>query len=343
MTVVAVGEVLLRLGAPGRERLLQSPRLDVYVGGAEANVLAALAAEGIATRLVSALPPGALGDAALGELRRAGVDVASVRRGEGRMGLYFVEAGAGPRPTRVVYDRADSAFARLDPAELCWPQLLAGATWFHVTGITPALSERAAVMACAGARAARAAGCTVSVDFNHRAALWRWGRSPHAVMPDLLAEADIAIAGREDIPRMLGLPVEEQPGEETVDRAAFARLADAVLERFPRLTAVAITLRESLTASHNRWSALLRTRRETLHSRRWEVTEMIDRIGAGDAFTAGLLYTYLTAGRDAHQRALDFATAASCLKHTIPGDMNRVSAHEVEALLAGDGSGRVQR
>jgi 2-dehydro-3-deoxygluconokinase len=343
MTVVALGELLLRLKSPGHERLLQSAMLEATIGGAEANVVEALAADGIPTAFVSVVPEGPLGDAALSELRRFGVDVSRVLRTPGRLGTYYLEAGAGQRPPRVVYDRADSTMAKADPSSFAWKQLLAGARWLHVSGITPAISEAAARVTLDAVTAARAAGLGVSVDFNHRAGLWQWGKNPADVMPDILSAATVAIAGREDIQKMLDIPLPGESEGREPDLQAFEQLASVVLDRFPSLTSVAITLRESESASRNGWSALMRTRTATYRSRRWEITDMVDRIGAGDAFAAGLVYGMLTYGVGQLPRALEFATAASCLKHTIPGDVNRVRAAEVEALLAGDGTGRVQR
>jgi 2-dehydro-3-deoxygluconokinase len=343
MTVVALGELLLRLKSPGYERLLQSAVLEATIGGAEANVVEALAAEGIPSAFVSAVPDGPLGDAALAELRRFGVDVSRVRRMPGRLGTYYLEAGAGQRPPRVIYDRADSTMARAEPSIFDWPSVLSGARWLHVSGITPAISASAARVTLDAVQAARGAGITVSVDFNHRAALWKWGKAPAEVMPDIVDCASIVIAGREDIQKMLDMPLSGGSDGRAPDLDAFEQLAGRVLERFPALQSVAITLRESESASRNAWSAMLRTRSGTSRSRRWEITEMVDRIGAGDAFAAGLIYGMLTYGPDQSARALEFATAASCLKHTIPGDVNRVRAAEVEALLAGDGTGRVQR
>ena len=343
MTVLALGELLLRLKTPGHERLLQSPMLEATIGGAEANVVAALAGDGVPTGFISAVPDGPLGDAALAELRRFGVDVSRVLRRPGRLGVYYLEAGAGQRPARVVYDRADSVMACADPSSFDWAKLLNGARWLHVSGITPAVSASAAEVTLDAVRAARDAGLTVSVDFNHRASLWKWGKAPTDVMPEILRHAHIGIAGREDIQTMLGLPLEGASASSEPDIEAFAALANTVLEKFPQLDLQVITLRESETASRNAWSALARTRKETLRSRRWEITDMVDRIGAGDAFSAGFIYGLLRYGRDEVARALEFATAASCLKHTIPGDVNRVRAPEVEALLAGHGGGRVGR
>ena len=342
MTVVALGELLLRLKSPGHERLLQSAMFEATIGGAEANVLEALAVDNIPTAYISAVPDGPLGDAALAELRRFGVDVSRVLRVPGRLGTYYLEAGVGHRPARVIYDRADSTMARAEPTAFDWPALLAGTSWLHVSGVTPAISATAAKVTLDAVQAARTAGIGVSVDFNHRAALWQWGRPATDVMPDIVSCATIAIAGREDIQKMLGMPL---PGraDGAPDMEAFDQLGGTVLERFPSLEAVAITLRESESASRHAWWALLRTRSGTHRSRRWEIVDVVDRIGAGDAFAAGLLYALRTYGAKEYASALEFATAASCLKHTIPGDVNRVRASEVEALLAGDAGGRVQR
>ena len=343
MTVLALGELLLRLKAPGHERLLQTQTLEAIVGGAEANVVSALAADGIAAAFVSAVPAGVLGDAALGELRRFGVDVSRVLRVPGRLGLYYLEAGAGHRPPRVLYDREGSAMAIASAKDFDWTLLLRGVRWLHVSGITPAISASAARIATDAVRAARLAGLTVSVDFNHRAALWNWGASPSDVMPGILEHATIAIAGREDIQNMLGMPLPPSASARALDIDAFDVLASHVLERFPLMRMQAITIRESRSASRNGWSALLRTRDASYRSRRWDIEDLVDRMGAGDAFAAGLIHALVTAGEGDLQHALDFATAASCLKHTIPGDVNRVRAAEVEALLAGDETGRVQR
>jgi 2-dehydro-3-deoxygluconokinase len=353
-TVVALGEVLLRLKSPGHERLLQTPLLEATFGGAEANVVMSLAGFGVPTALASVLPEGPLGDAAVAELRRAGVDARHVRRpAGGRVGVYYLEAGAAQRPARVLYDRAGSAFAEADPAAFDWDALFAGAGWFHVSGITPAVSASAAALCRAAVAAARARGVTVSCDYNYRAKLWQWGRPAPAVMREILPHVDVGIAGREDCQQVLGIaaPTEvpaDLPGGGP-NPAHYEALAARVLAAFPSLKMQVITLRESVSASRNGWSACALDRTgdgptgETrfVTSRRYEITDMVDRVGAGDAFAAGLIHGLVT-----HQdlaRALEFATAASCLKHSIPGDVNRVTVAEVEALVEGQGSGRVQR
>ena len=342
MTVVALGELLLRLKAPGHERLLQSDALEASIGGPEANVISALASDGVASSFISTVPPGPLGDAAITELRRFGVDVSRVSRGPGRLGLYYLEAGAGPRPARVVYDRERTSLSIAEPSTFDWPRLLEGEQRLHVSGITPALSATSAQITLEAVRCAREMGLIVSVDFNYRPALWRWGRAPTEIMPDIIAEAHIGIAGRDDIQKMLGIPLGGDSRAREPDVESFVALAAEVLKRFPRLEMQVITLRETVSASHNFWSAILCTREAIHRSRRWEIADIVDHLGARDAFSAGLLYALATYG-DKHQHALEFATAASCLKHTIPGDVNRVRASEVEALLASDKTGRARR
>lgn len=339
--VVAFGEVLLRLKAPGHERLLQSAALEATFGGAEANTAASLAGFGVPASLVTALPGNAVGDAAVAALRGLGLDTSGIARRGDRVGIYFLEAGAAQRPSRVVYDRAASSLATAPRGTFDWPALLEGAAWFHFSGITPAVSATAAELCLDAVRAARAAGVTVSCDFNHRAALWRWGRGAPEVMRGLMEHVDVGIAGREDIQKMLGIPFEGGEGPDGVDPAAYRALAERVLDAFPGMRALAITLRESHSASRNGWGAVLRSREGFHASRRYEVTDIVDRVGAGDAFSAGLIHGLMAGGDDA--RALEFAAAAGCLKHTIPGDVNRVSAAEVQALADGEGSGRVQR
>jgi 2-dehydro-3-deoxygluconokinase len=339
MTVVALGEMLLRLKSPSHERLLQSHVLEARIGGSEANVICALANDGVAAAFVSVVPHGPLGDAAIAELRHFGVDVSRVARGPGRLGINYLEAGAGHRPHRAVYDRDGSALAIADPGSFDWPTLLNDAKWLHVSGVTPALSESASQVTLDAVRHAREVDIKVCVDFNHRSALWRWGKPPTEVMPAIVAEANVAVAGREDIQKMLGIPLGGDAKAKEPDVESYHALAAAVLKRFPKLEMVVIALRESITASHHHWSAILCTREAIHRSRRYEITDMVDRIGVGDAFSAGLLYAFAKYGNNRYQHALEFATAAACLKHTIPGDVNRVRASEVEVLLAGDKNG----
>jgi 2-dehydro-3-deoxygluconokinase len=342
--VVALGEILLRLKSPGHERLFQTPVLEATFGGAEANVVMSLAGFGVPAAMATVLPEGPLGDAAVAELRRGGVDTRQVVRQGDRLGVYYLETGAAHRPSRVIYDRAGSAFATAGPQAFDWDAVFAGAGWFHVSGITPAVSASAARLCLAAATAARARGLTVSCDYNYRATLWRYGSSAPEVMRDIMHHVDVGIAGREDCQRVLGVPSPACPADLPdggPNPEHYRALAERTLAEFPSLQVQVITLRESHSASRNGWSACLFDGTRFVTSRRYEITDMVDRVGAGDAFSAGFLYG-LQAYPDA-AAALEFATAASCLKHSIPGDVNRVTVAEVEALLYGDGGGRVQR
>src|SRR5690606_27922117 len=294
------------------------------------NVAVSLACFGLDTEFVTAVPDNDVGAAAIAELRRFGVGTRGiVRRGE-RLGLYFLEAGADHRPSKVVYDRDGSSIATAPQDTFDWNALLDGAAWLHVSGITPALTESAAALTLAACRAAKARGVTVSCDCNYRGKLWRYGKRPVDVMPNLVQHVDLLLASREDCEKCLGIA--PAAGAQTAEA-----LTAAVLERCPKLTAVALTLRESQSADRGAWSACLRDAASFCMSRRYELANIVDRVGGGDAFAAGLIYGW-QAYAD-RSRALEFAVAAGCLKHTIPGDFNRVSVAEVEALLEGSGGG----
>ncbi|HET9983443.1 MAG TPA: sugar kinase [Longimicrobiales bacterium] len=339
--VVTFGEVMLRLKSPGAERLFQSPELEATFGGAEANVAVSLANYGHDACFVTALPATPVADAALAELRGLGVDTRFVRRQGERIGIYFLEGGANQRPSRVTYDRSGSAIASAKPGDFDWDRILDGAAWFHVSGVTPAISRTAAELSIEAARRARELGLTVSIDYNYRKNLWRWGKSAPEVMPELVRYAHVGIANEEDCQNALGIEAEGDVASGTLDVDRYRALAERVLERFPNLEKQVVTLRESRSADANGWSAVLHDRRDSFHSRAYEITDIVDRVGAGDSFAGGLIHGLLASGDDA--RALEFATAASCLKHSIPGDYNRVGIAEVEALMKGEGSGRVQR
>ncbi len=344
--VVTFGEIMLRLSPPGFERFLQSAEFGATFGGGEANVAVSLAQFGLRSRFVTVLPEAnPLATALVSELRSFGVDTEAIRFMSGRLGLYFVEAGASQRPSRVLYDRARSAVALAAADAIDWPQVLGDATWFHTTGITPAISETAAEASLRALRAAREAGVTTSCDLNYRKNLWKWGKSADEVMPELMKLTDICIANEEDCQKALGINAGIDPDKHVesgqLDRESYRALAEKVLEAFPELKAIAITLRESKSASHNGWSACLHTRKEFLLSRHYEITHIVDRVGSGDSFAAGLIFGMATQKSAAD--ALEFAVASSCLKHSIPGDFNRLSVAEVEGLLTGGGSGRVQR
>ena len=327
-TIVCFGELLLRLGAPGRQMLLQSPVLDVHVGGAEANVAVSLARFGHDARMVGEVADNALGEAALGELRRHRVDTRAVQQATGRMGLYFLTPGAIQRPSEVLYDRADSAFARVGGGTHDWPALLAGADWLHVSGVTPALGQRAAEGVLAAVRAARAAGTKVSFDGNFRPKLWEaWGGDAPTILRALMAEADLLFASHRDLQVVLGLEFPQATPQER-----FAAGAAEAFRAFPHLRQMAATVRVQRSVDHHVISGITALRDGALHTTAArDVSPIVDRIGTGDAFAAGVLHDGLT-GLSA-QEALDFGVAAACLKHSLPGDFNLVGADDVRALL----------
>lgn len=339
---VTFGEIMLRLAPPGFERFLQSPQFVATFGGGEANVAVALASLGMPASYVTVLPNGnPMADAAIGELRRFGVDTTRIVRGKGRLGIYFLEAGANQRASKVVYDRADSAIALAKPGDINWDQALDGAGWFHVTGITPAISAGAAALALESVQKAQAKGITVSCDLNYRKNLWKWGKTAVEVMRELIKSVDIAIANEEDVQMALGIQVDVDVHSGQLDHAQYQKLSDKVLAEYRNLKAIAISLRESRSASHNGWAACLNDREKFMVSRKYEITHIVDRVGGGDSFAGGLIYGWQNLPN--HQDALEFAVAASCLKHSIMGDFYRCTVDEVKALLKGDGSGRVQR
>ncbi len=340
--IASFGEVMLRLSPPGFERLLQSPQFQASFGGGEANVAVALAQFGAKARFLTILPrSNPIADAFTGELRRFGVDAGHLVHGPGRMGIYFVEPGANQRPSKVVYDREHSAIAIAKPGSIDWSTAFEDVTWFHITGITPALSASAAELALESVRSARERGIQVSCDLNFRKNLWKWGKRAFEVMPEILKLTDVCIANEEDCQKALNIHVDIEVESGSLEREKYSELTERVLATYPNLKRIAITLRESKNASHNGWSACLNTGAGCLLSRRYEITHIVDRVGAGDSFAAGLIYglTHLSSPAE----ALEFAVAASCLKHSIPGDFNRVGAEEVRALMHGGGTGRVER
>ena len=341
MSIVTFGEIMLRLRSPGHERLLGSARLEATFGGGEANVALSLAQFGWAVRFVTALPDNAIGDACIRELRGWGVDISAIRRSPDRMGIYFLETGSNQRPSKVIYDRDYSALACCHPGDFDWDTIFDGARWFHLTGITPAVGQNLADLSLEAVGQARRKGIPVSCDYNYRKKLWRYGKSAPQVMRELVRQIDIGIANEEDCQKSLGieLDVDLHAGRLEADR--YRDLARRVLQDFPNLKKQTITLRESHSADHNGWSALLYDGQGFLHSCRYQMRDIVDRVGGGDSFSAGLIHGLLTYQDD--QQALDFAVAASCLKHSIPGDYNQVTASEVEALMGGESSGRVQR
>jgi 2-dehydro-3-deoxygluconokinase len=340
-TVVTFGEIMLRLAPPGFERLLQSPVFVATWGGGEANVAVSVAGFGLPAAFVTVVPSNSIADAMIGELRRFSVDTSRIVRGKGRMGIYFVEPGANQRPSKVVYDREYSAVALARPGDIDWNKVFESAGWFHITGITPAISASAADLALESVRVARASGITVSCDLNYRKNLWQWGKQAHEVMGELVKHVDVVIANEEDCQAALGIQADVDVHTGKLDRNVYRALAEKVVNANPNIKTIAITLRESISASHNGWSACLFDGKEFLLSRHYQITHIVDRVGGGDSFAGGLIYGLLTL--DSNQEALEFAVAASCLKHSLPGDFNRFTVDEVRTLLKGDGSGRVQR
>jgi len=344
--IVTLGEVMLRLKSPGFERFFQSPMLEATFGGGEANVAASLANYGLAASFVTALPQNPIGEAAVRALRSLGVDTSLIARQGERMGIYFLEAGANQRPSNVVYDRTDSSISTAQPNDFDWDIIFDGAGWFHITGITPALSESAAQLALTAVQKAQEKGVTVSLDYNFRKKLWKYGKTAPEVMAELVQYVDVGIASEEDCQKSLGINLTDGDWEQAVhsgalDRARYEALAKKMFATFPNLKYQAITFRESFSASHNGWSACLYNGNEFVLSRRYDITDIVDRVGGGDSFAAGLIYAFHTGMADA--AALEFAVAASCLKHSILGDINLATVQEVKRLAGGDASGRVQR
>ncbi len=339
--IATFGEIMLRLSPPGREKLFQSPLLSARFGGGEANVAVSLALFGHSVRYISVIPANDIGEAAVLELRKYEVETDFIVRQGRRLGLYFVETGGNQRPSKVIYDRDQSAIAEARPGEIDWDAALKGVGWLHTTGITPAISASAAELTLEAVKKAREKGIGVSIDFNYRGKLWKYGKSAPEVMREIVRFADLGIGNEEDCQKSLGLkaPADVEGGK--LDLAVYEKLTADVLEAFPNLSRVSITLRESHSTDHNTWSACLRNRQNFMAATKYEITDIVDRIGGGDAFAAGLVHGFDLYPDDAS--ALQFAVAASCLKHSIPGDFNLVTEKDVLALMKGEKSGRVQR
>ena len=343
--VVTFGEIMLRLATPGFQRFVQSNSLNATFGGGEANVAVSLANYGIDTEFVTRLPQNDIADWCVSELRKYNVGTKEIIRGGERVGIYFLETGAVSRSSKVVYDRANSSIADIKPGMINWHEVLKDADWFHWTGITPALSQGAADACLEAIKVANELGVTVSTDLNYRKNLWKYGKKASEVMPELVAGCDIILGNEEDAEKVFGIKPEGFDAEHTggeVDAAEFQSVCAQLMNKFPRARKVIITLRGSINANHNTWGGVLYSN-DTLHqSKRYDITHIVDRVGGGDSFMGGLIYGLLTYTDD-DQKALDFAVAASCLKHTIYGDFNLVTVSEVENLMKGDGSGRVMR
>lgn len=341
MKVLTFGEIMLRLKAVGQERLFQSPMLEATFGGGEANVAVSLANYGMDAAFVTVLPDNAVADACIGELRRFNVDTTRIQKGPGRVGIYYLESGANQLPSKVVYDRAYSAIALAKPGDIDWDAVFLGVNWFHITGITPAISESAMELSLESVKIAKQKGITVSCDLNYRKNLWKYGKRAAEVMRELANYVDVAIANEEDVQKSLEITTDVVVESGELDRAKYKALGDKVLAAYPNMKMIAITLRESHSADWNGWAACLNDGENFYVSKKYEIRDIVDRVGGGDSFAGGLIYGLNT--YEDKQKALEFAVAASCLKHSILGDFNRVGAGDVEKLMGGDGTGRVQR
>ena len=341
MKFLTFGEIMLRLKAPGMERLLQSPSLEATFGGGEANVAVSLANYGLDVAYLSVLPSNPISKACISQLRGFGVDCSRIVFADGRFGIYYVEGGANQLASKVVYDRAYSSIALAKPGDIDWDKAFDGVGWFHITGITPAISESAKGLSLESVKEAKKRGITVSCDLNYRKNLWKYGVKAAQVMRELAEYVDVAIANEEDVQKSLEITTDVVVESGELDRSKYKALGDKVLAAYPNMKMIAITLRESRSADSNGWAACLNDRENFYESRRYMINDIVDRVGGGDSFAGGLIYGLNT--YDDKQQALEFAVAASCLKHSIPGDFNRVDTDTVVKLMGGDGSGRVQR
>ena len=344
-TVITFGEIMLRLSTPGYLRFGQARQFDATFGGGEANVAVSLANYGVNAKFITRLPENDIAKACIKDLRSYGVDTSGIVFGGDRVGIYFLETGAVARPSKVVYDRANSSIATIQPGMIDWKKVFAGADWFHWTGITPALSQGAADVCLEAIKAANALGLTVSCDLNYRKNLWKYGKKAGEIMPALVEGCDIILGNEEDADKVFGIKPEGFDVTATggaIDQKRFQSVGEQLMKRFPRAKKVIITLRGSINANHNTWGGVLWDGKTLYQSPRYDITHIVDRVGGGDSFMGGLIYGLLTYTGD-DQKALNFAVAASCLKHTIFGDYNQVTVAEVENLMKGDASGRVSR
>lgn len=328
--VITFGEIMMRLSAPGQTRLSQTQQLNIVYGGSEANVAVSLAQWGVPTEHVTRLPDHDLGDAVCQHLKKYGVSVAHVLRTPGRLGLYFLENGAMQRPPRIIYDRYDSAFAHIQPGTIDWQEILKDASWFHWTGITPAISRAAAAVCLEAVQAAAALGVTVSGDINYRRNLWQYGETPTNVMPELVKSCSVIVGGLADFRNCLGI---DQPDYESGCRA--------VMEQFPAVTRITYTNRHTISASHNAVQGILVNRANTCRSPVYDLTHIVDRVGAGDAYMAGLIYGWLHGWSD--EKTVGYAAAACAWKHSVEGDVNLCTVQEIEALMNGENTGKLLR
>jgi len=339
--IVALGEVMLRLTPQGVGRFFQTPALEPSFGGGESNTAASLARLGLDVAYVTALPDNPIGDAVVRFLREHGVDTSFILRQGDRLGVYFVEFGAGQRPSQVVYDRAHSAIAEAPAAAFEWDRIFEGASWLHVTGITPAISRSAADLTLAAVRAAHAHGVRISCDTSYRNKLWQYGVAPIEIMPEIARYANLLYANLEDCSLSYGVALQDSETRGLDEAGQNRRIAEKMFARFPNLQVQVFTHRQGFSARHNAWGASLYNGEELIEGPRYDIARIVDRLGGGDALAAGLIYGFHTGMSD--REALAFASAAACLKHSIHMDVNRVYKSEIEKLMLGDASGRVQR
>lgn len=337
--IVTFGEIMLRLSPQGNRRFVQADTFDAIYGGGEANVAVSLANYGHDVAYVTKLPQNEIGQSAVNSLRRYGVDTSCIVRGGNRVGIYFAETGSAMRPSKVIYDRAGSAIAEAEADDFDFDKIMNGARWFHWTGITPAISDRAATLVALACKAAKRQGATVSCDLNFRKKLWTPEKA-QSIMRPLMEYVDVCIGNEEDAELCLGFRPDADVAHGKTDAEGYKAIFEQMAHEFG-FKYVASTLRESFSASHNGWKAMIYNGSEFYVSRRYDIEPIVDRVGGGDSFAAGLIHGLLT--KPTQSEALEFAVAASALKHTIPGDVNLMSVGEVEALAGGDASGRVQR
>jgi 2-dehydro-3-deoxygluconokinase len=343
--VITFGEIMLRLAPEGFLRFSQANSFDVVYGGGESNVAVSLANYGVPVDFVTRLPKSDIGQCAMMEMRKRGVGVDKIVWGGDRLGIYFLETGAVSRGSKVVYDRAHSAMAEIKAGMIDWKEVFAEADWFHWTGITPAISQGAADACLEAVKVASEMGVTISTDLNYRAKLWKYGGDREAIMTELTEYCDVILGNEEDAEMHFGIKpegVSVQTEGHNVKAEAFLSVCQQMMAKFPKAKKVITTLRGSISASHNTWAGVLYNGEIMLETRQYQITDIVDRVGGGDSFMGGLIYGLLKYPED-DQNALDFAVAASCLKHTIKGDANLVTVDEVEKLMGGDASGRVAR
>ncbi|MCQ2467279.1 MAG: sugar kinase [Clostridia bacterium] len=341
MKILTLGEIMLRLKTPGHDRFFQSPMFEATFGGGEANVAVSLSNYGMDAEYCTVLPENTIGDECINELRRFGVGTKKIMRGKGRMGIYYLETGANQRPSKVIYDREYSSIAIADVSVFDWDSIFEDVNWFHITGITPAISESASVISIEAVKEAKKRGVKVSCDLNYRKNLWKYGKEASEVMKEITKYVDVVIANEEDCQKSLGIKADVEVTDGELDTKKYEKLSNKVMSIYPNVSVVAITLRESKSADINGWSACINDGKEFYVSRKYMMSDIVDRVGGGDSFAGGLIYGLIN--YDSNPKALEFAVAASCLKHSINGDFNRVTVKEVETLMNGDASGRVQR